>query len=56
MALPGGLAVAIETGPRDAQDGGDEQDCEGHVRADEGSGEDRGHDVKGSSRRRWAAR
>jgi len=28
------------------QDGGDEQDGEGHVRADEGGGEDGGHDVE----------
>jgi len=39
--------VASETGPYDAQDGAGEQDGEGHVRADEGRGEDRGHGVKG---------
>ncbi len=45
MALSGGLAVASETGTHDAQDGDEEQDGEGHVRADEGGGEDGGHDV-----------
>jgi len=39
--------MAVETGPHDAQDGDEEQDGEGHVRADEGGGEDGGHDVKG---------
>ncbi len=39
--------MASETGPYDAQDGAGEQDGEGHVRADEGRGEDRGHGVKG---------
>jgi len=39
--------VASETGPYDAQDGAGEQDGAGHVRADEGRGEDRGHGVKG---------
>ena len=34
-------------GSRDAQDGDDEQDGEGHGRADEGGGEDGGHDVEG---------
>jgi len=44
--LPCGLAVAVQTRPHDAQDGGDEQDGEGHIGADEGGGEDRGHDVE----------
>jgi len=39
--------VAVQTRPHDAQDGGDEQDGDGDVRADEGRGEGRGHDVKG---------
>jgi len=39
--------MAVQTGPYDAPDGDDEQDGEGHVRADEGGGEDRGHDVEG---------
>jgi len=42
-----GLGAAVGTGAHDAQDGGDEQDGEGHVRADEGGGEDRCHDVEG---------
>jgi len=46
VALPRGLAVAIETGQHDAQDGDDEQDGEGHIAADEGGGEDGGHDVE----------
>jgi len=32
---------------RRAQDGDDEQDGNGHIRADEGGGEERGHDVEG---------
>jgi len=43
----GGLVVAVRAGPRDAPDGDDEQDREGHVRANEGGGEDGGHDGKG---------
>jgi len=39
--------VAVQTRPYDAQDDDDEQDGEGHGRADEGRGEDRGHGVKG---------
>ena len=39
--------MAVQTRPHDAQDGGDEQDGEGHVRADEDGGEDGGHDVEG---------
>jgi len=49
--LPRGLGVAVETRPHDTQDGDNEQDSEGHVRADEGGGEDGGedggHDVEG---------
>jgi len=37
--------VASETGPHDAQDGDEEQDGEDHIAADEGCGEDCGHDV-----------
>ena len=44
---PNGLAVAAQTGSHDAQDGDDEQDGEGHVRADKDGGEDRGHDMEG---------
>ncbi len=47
MALPGGLAVAVQAGSHDALDGDNEQDGEGHIRADEGNGEDGGHDVEG---------
>ncbi len=47
MARPEGLAVAVQTRPYDAQDDDDEQDGEGHGRADEGRGEDRGHGMKG---------
>ena len=39
--------MAIETGPHDAQDGDDEQHGEDHIAADEGGGEDRGHDSQG---------
>jgi len=39
--------VAVGTGPHDARDGDEEQGGEGHIAADEGRGEDRGHDVKG---------
>jgi len=39
--------MTVQTGPHDAQDGDDEQDGEGHIRADEGGGEDGGHDVEG---------
>jgi len=39
--------VAVQTGPCDAQDSDDEQDGKGHVGADEGHGEERGHDVEG---------
>ena len=35
------------TRPHDAQDGEDEQDGAGHVRADEGGGEDCGQDGEG---------
>jgi len=42
-----GLAVAVQRGPRDAQDGESEQDGEGHIGADEGRGEERGHDREG---------
>jgi len=45
-SLPHGLPSAGRAGPDDAQDGDDEQDGEGHVRADEGGGEDGGHDMK----------
>jgi len=45
-----GLAVAVQTRPYDAPDSASEQDGEGHVRADEGSGEERGHKVKGGRR------
>jgi len=44
------LAVAVQTGPDDMQDGEDEQDGEGHIRADKGGGEDGGHDVEGERR------
>ncbi len=47
VALPRGLAVAVQTGPHDAQDGAGEQDSEGHVGADEGGGQDGGHDGEG---------
>jgi len=46
VALPHRLAMAVRTGPHDAQDGGDEQHGEGHGRANEGGGEDGGHDVE----------
>ena len=39
--------MAVQTGPHDAQDGDGEQDGEGHIGADEGGGEGRGHDVEG---------
>ncbi len=39
--------MAVQTGPHDAQDGNGEQDGEGHIHADEGGGEDGGHDVEG---------
>ena len=39
--------MAVQTGPHDAQDGDDEQDGDGHIRADEGGGEDGGHDMNG---------
>jgi len=39
--------VAVQTRPHDTPDGDDEQDGEGHRRADEGSGESDGHDVEG---------
>ncbi len=39
--------MAVQTGPHDAQDGEDEQDGNGHIHADEGGGEERGHDVEG---------
>jgi len=42
-----GLAAAVQTRPHDTQDGDDEQDGEGHRRADEGGGEERGHDMEG---------
>jgi len=41
-AFRGGLAVAVQARPHDAPDGDDEQDGEGHRRADEGGGEDGG--------------
>jgi len=44
---PNGLAMAVQTGPHDAQDGDDEQDANGHIRADEDGGEDGGHDMEG---------
>ena len=47
VALPRGLAMAVQTGPHDVQDGDDEQDSAGHVGADENGGEDGGHDVEG---------
>jgi len=34
--------MAVQTGPHDAQNGDDEQDGEGHVRTDEGGGEEGG--------------
>jgi len=46
-ARPGGLGAAVGTRMHDAQNGDEEQDGEGHVRADEGRGEDRGQDGKG---------
>ena len=46
-ARPGGLEAAVETRPYDAQDSDDEQDGEGYIHADEGGGEDGGHDVEG---------
>jgi len=42
-----GLAMTVQTGPHDAQDGDDEQDGEGYVRADEDGSEERGHDMEG---------
>ena len=42
--------MAVQTGPHDAPDGDDEQDGNGHIHADEGSGEERGHDVEGGLR------
>jgi len=39
--------VAVQTGPHDAQDGAGEQDGEGHIGADEGGREERGHDREG---------
>jgi len=39
--------MAVQTGPPDAKDGEDEQDGKGHVRADEGGGEDCSQDGKG---------
>ena len=56
MALPAGLAVAIWTGPHDAQDGGDEQDGAGYIGADKGDSEDRGQDRKGGRRAQGAGR
>ncbi len=60
VALPAGLAVAIWTGPHDAQDGGDEQDGAGYIGADKGDSEDRGQDRKGGRRAQgtaaWIAR
>lgn len=47
VALPHRLAMAVRTGPHDAQDGGDEQGGEGHVGAGEGKSEDSGHDEEG---------
>ena len=47
VTRPHGLAVAVQTGPHDAQDGDGEQDGEGHIGADEGGGEERGHDMEG---------
>ena len=46
-SLPHGLPSAGRAGPDDAQDGEDEQDGKGHVRADEGGGEDCSQDGKG---------
>ncbi len=42
--------MAGRVGLHDARDGEDEQDGEGHVGADEGGGEDGGHDVEGRRR------
>ena len=39
--------MTVQTGPHDTQDSDDEQDGEGHRRADEGGGEDGGHDGEG---------
>jgi len=39
--------VAAWTRPYDAQDGAGKQDGAGHIAADEGDGEDGGHDVEG---------
>ena len=39
-ARPGGLAVAVQTRPHDAQDGAGKQDGAGHIAADEGGGHD----------------
>ncbi len=43
--------MAVEMRPHDVQDSADEQDGEGHIAADEGGGEDGGHDVEGKGRR-----
>ncbi len=45
--LPRGLGAAVETRPHDTQDGAGEQDGEDRIAADEGGGEDGGHDGKG---------
>jgi hypothetical protein len=47
MALPDGLAVAVQAGSHDAQDGDNEQDGEGYIGTDEGGGEDRDQDSEG---------
>jgi len=39
--------MTVQTRPHDAQDGDDEQGGEDHIAADEGGGEDGGHDVEG---------
>ncbi len=44
---PEGRPLVGRAGPHDAQDGGGEQDRQGHIRADEGGGEGGGHDVEG---------
>jgi len=49
VALPGGLAVAVQRGSDDAQDGDDEQNSQGYIRADEGRSE--GRSQEGEDRR-----
>jgi len=45
--FPNGLPMVGRAGPHDAQGADDEQGSQGHVRADEGGGEDGGHDGQG---------